>query len=138
MAIRAAMASTINTKTGLRCYDHFPSNPATPCVAILPADPAIDYHQSMGLHDGLMSIHLDLIVMAAQASDRSGEQTISGYLGTEVGSIPACFFPNTNGDPTLSGLVEDVIVEEATAYGQMTVANSVLATVRLKTKVMSR
>jgi hypothetical protein len=134
MSIRSAMARAIHDETGLRAYDHFPSNPAVPCVAILPDDPVVDYHESMGLSNGLMKINLNVIIMASQTSDRAGEQTISDYLGTEDGTILAAFF----NDPTLDGTCEDVVVREATAYGQMTVANSVLATVRLKTEVRAR
>jgi hypothetical protein len=112
--IRAALATQLNTIEGLRATATVPGQVSPPVAVVKPSRGNFcSYQQTF---DGAADLNLDVIVLVATASDRTGQGDLDAYLSTDTdSSVWACVQAN----PTLNGAVSYAYVDRASAYGLM-------------------
>jgi len=131
--VRAALASQIQEKTGLKTFSEQPDQINPPCGAILPGSPYAKYGITLGEPTmnapigNQIPVACDLNLVVAVYTARSpslqrAQQAVDSYLG---------FFPNSNqvsipmailADPTLGGIVEYAEPMLVQAYGEINIA----------------
>jgi hypothetical protein len=116
--IRLALANqlaTIETAGGnLRTYATVPGSVNPPAAVVKPSrGNFVSYQQTF---DGAADLNLDVIVLVATGSDRTGQADLDAYLSTDTASsVWAC----VQASPTLGGAVSYAYVDRASAYGLM-------------------
>ena len=95
-AVRAGIATALDTIAGLRCFDYVPDSLAPPAAVVEPLE--IDYDESM--NSGTQFYRAFILVIVGRMSDRSSQDRLDAYL-TESGasSIKAAL----EADRTLGG-----------------------------------
>lgn len=104
--IMTGLKGRLATISGLRAYDYAPDDPNPPCA--FPLVPMIrSYRETMG-HTSYV-IPFQIVVLTGAQLDRSGQQRLAGYASqTGPTSIRAAL---EDTDPTLGGIVDDLIVD---------------------------
>lgn len=106
--IRAAIAVTLRTVTGLHGYAHAPDDIVTPCAFPIPV--GIEY-ETMGR--GFDRHTFDLVVLAASSNDAAGQQALDAFIGAGTRSIRNAIWA----DPTLGAVVQNCVVNRMRDYG---------------------
>ena len=106
--IMTGLKTRLATISGLRAYDYAPDNPALDKAVAFPLVPAIpSYREAM--RRGTFVIPFRIAVLTGAQLDRAGQQRLAGYANpTGDQSIRAAL---EDGDRTLGGLVNDLIVD---------------------------
>src|SRR6266540_6294617 len=109
--IRKGIAAQLNTIPGLQASARILSNPTLPVAYVVPGE--INYHQTMG-STGHSDWNLLIEVQVGTVSDMAAQDTLDAFIA-ESGekSIKAAI----EADPTLGGLVDDLIVQGTSDYG---------------------
>lgn len=130
-AIRDGLKTRIETLSGIvAVYDTAPDRVTPPAVAVIPGEPVVTYHAAgAGGATALSVCEFDVILFAGRYQAAAAQDTLDGYMTT----LPAAL----EGDQTLGGEAEVVIVREATNYGVVTVADSQFLGVRFVTEVLT-
>lgn len=102
----AAIGARLNSISGLRGYGYAPDNPSPP--AAFPLVPAVpSYREAM--KRGLYVIPFQVVVLTGAQLDRAGQQRMLRHASpTGDQSVRAAL---EDGDRTLGGLVDDLIVD---------------------------
>lgn len=110
--IMAAVGARLDTIDGLRGYDYAPDDPSPPCA--FPLVPSIGSYRDT-MRRGTYVLLLQVAVLTGAQVDRAGQQRLAGYASpTGTTSIRACL---EDGDRTLGGLVQDLVVDSFDALG---------------------
>ena len=112
--IRNAIASAINSATGLRAITTRLGQINPPVVLVLPDSPVADYKVTM---DGQVDYRFRVIVVVSPANDQAGQDEVDGVIST---STADSVYAALNAAYTLSGLVAFCVVENAEAYSIIT------------------
>ena len=80
-AVRAGIATALDTIAGLRCFDYVPDSLAPPAAVVEPLE--IDYDESM--NSGTQFYRAFILVIVGRMSDRSSQDRLDAYL-TESGA----------------------------------------------------
>ncbi|HEX6968107.1 MAG TPA: hypothetical protein VF174_04735 [Micromonosporaceae bacterium] len=104
--IMTGLKDRLATVSGLRATDYAPDNPNPPCA--FPLVPAIlSYREAM--RRGTYVIPFRIALLTGAQLDRAGQKALAGYANpTGDQSIRAAL---EDGDRTLGGLVDDLIVD---------------------------
>lgn len=115
--IRTGLAKNLGTITGLRTNSIVPDTFNPPIAIIEPM--SVDYDKVMAR--GLDEYHFKITLIVGRASERAGQASIDGYLGsTGKTSIKTA----VESDRTLGGKVNDLRVTGLTSYGSLTIADT--------------
>lgn len=129
--VKAALASQIQSQTGLTCVPLMPDQINPPMAVILPGIPYVKYGLTLG--ETLIGLpnhvpvpaELNLVVCIFESRAPSLERaqdSVDQYLGLEpsdtVKSIPLAIFH----DPSLGGIVEYCEPLQVQAYGDIEIA----------------
>lgn len=95
-AARKALASTIQTRTGIRCYYNIPDNPVLPCAVVVP-----DNSQLLTFGRGDDSYLFSVEVIASGGSDAEQDWLDDALTGAGPSSIREAIYV----DPTLGTAV---------------------------------
>lgn len=114
--IRAALATQITARTGLRTQPDARDSVDPPVAIVLPGQPLVTYGATM---DGTLDINLTvlLIISDAQTSERT-QKTLDAYLGIGAGetqSIAGAIMA----DPSLGGAVHFCEPMTVSSYGRI-------------------
>lgn len=133
-AQRDGIKTRLATITGLIVHDVGVDTITPPAAVVLP-DPerGIDYHQSHG--KGLTTIPWQIVLLVARDLPAASQDLLDSYLGSGTGQTRSVF-DALNGDVTLGGVAEHLIVEGFDSYGRVEWGGVVYlgATVRLKVR----
>ena len=131
-AIRSAIAHQLEAFDELvQVHATVPDRVVTPAAAVIPGDPAVEWHTSMtGTTGQTVVARFDVVLFAARFDAPAGQDTLDRLLST----VPA----HLEADQTLSGTADVIIVTEATNYGVATVADTAFVAVRLAVEVHTR
>jgi hypothetical protein len=80
-AVRAGIATALDTIAGLRCFDYVPDSLAPPAAVVEPLE--IDYDEAM--NRGCEFYRAFILVIVGRMSDRSSQDRLDAYL-TESGA----------------------------------------------------
>ena len=80
-AVRAGIATALDTIAGLRCFDYVPDSLAPPAAVVEPLE--IDYDESM--NSGTQFYRAFILVIVGRMSDRSSQDRLDAYL-TDTGA----------------------------------------------------
>lgn len=125
-AIRNGVEAALESISGMRIYDGGTINPPSAVVSL--AAPGIDYHETS--QNGLSKVELRVRIFVSSAYSRAARDTLHDYLDvTGSTSVKAAI----ESDPTLGGVISDLIVTGATELqpdigGVVYVAADVLVT----------
>lgn len=115
-AIRQALATNLETISGLRTSYYITDNPNPPVAVVAP--PTIKYDQTFGR--GLDEYSFQVIVLVTRADERIGQELIDAYCAPAgAGSVKAAI----ESDRTLGGLVADLRVTDMTGVSPTTLAD---------------
>lgn len=114
-AIRAGVATRLETIQGLRVEDKVTASINPPAAIIYPAPGTfITYDQAMGGADDIL---ITITLLVSRATDRTAQQKLDEYLAnTGAKSIKAA----VDGDLELGGAAQYATVTSAANYGPMT------------------
>ena len=102
--IMTGIETRLKTVPGLKTADHAPGDPIAPCA--FPLVPAFTYRETMGR--ATYSLPFRVAVVVAGQVDRVGQHNLAEYASqTGARSIRAAL----EGDKTLGGLVQDLVVD---------------------------
>lgn len=108
--IREGVAARLQTIRGLQASARILVNPTLPTAYVLPGD--IDFHQTMG--DGHSDWHLTIELQVGTVSDIGAQDTLDALISeTGAKSVKAAI----EAEPTLGGLVDDLVVQGVRDYG---------------------
>lgn len=103
--IMAGLKVRLTTITGLRASDYAPDSPNPPCAFPL-VPPIGSYRETM--RRGTYVLIVQVVVLTGAQLDRVGQRRLAAYANpTGDQSVRAAL----EGDPTLGGLVNDVVVD---------------------------
>lgn len=110
--IRTALASSMNTISGLRTSATVPDAPRPPQAIVMPD--RIDY--DLNMMRGADRFYFTIILLVARADDRAAQNNLDAYI-TGTGSIKAA----VEADRTLGGVVDTVRVTQMRNYAAVSV-----------------
>lgn len=131
-AVRNALASQIQSLTGLLCTPRMPDQINPPQAAILPGAPYAKYGVTLGEHiaSGLphavpvvteLNLVIGIFVSRASSIERA-QQQVDQYLGFEPSSSVTSIPDALAEDPSLGGVVEYCEPVVVQAYGDIEIA----------------
>ena len=105
-AVRAGLATALETITGLRCFDYVPDSLSPPAAVIEPLE--VTFDEAMGR--GLDLYQAFILVIVGRMVDRSSSERLDAYLaGSGASSVKAAI----EADKTLGGACSTLQVTEA-------------------------
>jgi hypothetical protein len=104
--VRTALAASIDSITGLRCFEYVPDSVSPPAAVIEPLE--ITY--GMAMQDGLDLYQAYILVIVGRMSDRSAQDRLDAYV-TSSGS--SSIKAKVESDPTLGGACSTLQVTDA-------------------------
>lgn len=111
--IKTGLATRLSTVSGLRTYNYQPDQ-LNPPMAFAMLE-SLNYHRTM--RTALTEMQFTVRVIVARATERPAEYALDTYTSaTGAGSIKEAI----EGDRTLGGIVDDLIVESATGMQTIT------------------
>lgn len=105
-AVRAGLATALETISGLRAFEYVPDSLAPPAAVVEPIE--ITYHGAMA--NGMTTYRAFILVIVGRMSDRSSQARLDGYLGTSGASSVLAAIES---DPTLGGACSTLMVAQA-------------------------
>jgi hypothetical protein len=131
-AVRQALGRRLENVPGVtRVYDHAPDRIVVPSIAVLPGEPAAEYHRaSDGGNGGLIMLRFDVIVFAQRFDTVAAQNTLDDLISATPDVIEA--------DQTLDATAQVVKVDVATNYGVVTVADTQYIGCRFAVEVYTR
>ena len=110
--IMAALGTRLNAIDGLRGYGYAPDNPSPPCAFPLVPDIG-SYREAM--KRGTYVIPFQVAVLTGAQLDRTGQKSLAGFVSqTGTASVRVAL---EDGDKTLGGIVNDLVVDSFTSRG---------------------
>lgn len=111
-AIRAGLATRLNTIDGWQAYAKAPGDVVLPCVVVLPANPFIEFDQTMAR--GSDTLMFNLVALVGNPDDDVAQDNLDIYLdGAGVTSIKEAV------DSDLGGIVSYARVVRGQEYGEI-------------------
>lgn len=105
-AVRAGLATALDTITGLRCFDNVPDSLAPPAAVVEPVEVNFDY----AMQRGLDNYKAFVLVIVGRMSERSASDRLDAYLAPSgAGSVKAAL----EADKTLGGACSSLQVTDA-------------------------
>lgn len=110
--VRAGLQTRLKTISGLQTYAYLPTVPVCPCAFV--GSPQLAYHQAM---KGVAEYTFTVWVLTNESKPTEAAQTeLDEYVQpTGTKSIKAAL--EGTSPQTLSGVVDDVVVDELVGYG---------------------
>jgi len=130
-AVRTALASQIQSLTGLTCTPRMPDTITPPQAAILPAQPYAKYGITLGGHLASLGATIPVVTelnfavcvfVSRAASVERAQQQVDQYLGFEPSSGVVSIPMAIDEDPTLGGVAEFCEPVVVLAYGDIDIA----------------
>ena len=104
--IMEALGARLDTVAGLRGFGYSPDNPQTPCA--FPLVPSIPSYRETMRH-GTYVLQFRIALLTAAQLDKVGQHKLARYANpTGTSSVRAAL---EDGDKTLGGLVDDLVVD---------------------------
>jgi hypothetical protein len=132
LAIRAALASQIGTRTGLRTMAEARDSISPPVAIVLPGQPLAKFGDTV---DGTLTINLIvLIVISDAATSERTQRALDAYLGIgsgETESIPGAIMA----DPTLGSAVHFCEPMTVSNYGRIDYAGETYFGARINVQI---
>ena len=115
--VATGLKNRLATVSGLRVFDYQPEQ-LNPPVAF-PVIESIEYHQAMG--GGHVQMRFNVFVIIGRYLDRVAHANLDAYLSYDgASSIRAAL----EGDRTLGGVAQTLIVDSSTSISSLTVAEA--------------
>lgn len=112
--IRQGLAARVDTIVGVKVYDHVPDSITTLSAVVVPGDPYLEYHGSLG-PGGLVVVNLEVLLLAQKAVAKVAQQKLDALLFTG-GDDQRSVVDAIDNDRTL-GLGSGVAAQVGTARG---------------------
>jgi hypothetical protein len=116
-AVRSALATRINTVTGLRTLSEARDQISPPVAIILPGAPFVTYGLTL---DGAFSVNLRVLLVLSDAPpDEKVQRALDAYLGSGAGVTASSIANAIRGDTTLGGVVHFCEVLTVSGYNRI-------------------
>jgi hypothetical protein len=113
-AIRTGLAANLETAfPTLQVGAWALASPTPPCMYIVPDEPLVDFHQSMGMGAAAaVWYRLLAVVLVGEFTDIGAQQQLDEFIGASGAAVKAAL----ESDRKLAGACDDLIVDRVSGY----------------------